>query len=133
MKHGAKSRREHLKQVDVVGIFLFCAGLVIFILGLSWGGGKYPWKSTAVIASILLGFFTLVAFVLWEIYAPLKQPLVPMHLFADSDWVVGVLLLSFGASIYYAFAIVWPQAVVALYSEVHYNMRGILSSDDDVQ
>jgi MFS family permease len=127
MKHRHQTRREYLKQIDVVGIFLFCAGIVIFILGLSWGGGQYPWRSAATIAPIVLGFVTLVAFGLWEAYAPIKQPLVPMHLFRDREWVVGMLLLSFGASIYYAFAIVWPQAVVALYAEGHKNMIGILS------
>lgn len=126
-KHQSAKKRQYLKQIDCVGILLFCAGIVVFILGLSWGGGQYPWKSAAVIASIVLGFATLVAFGLWEAYGPVKQPLLPMHLFQDRGWVVGMLLLSFGASIYCAYTIVWPQAVVALYSEGEENMRGILS------
>lgn len=127
MKHRSETKRDYVKQTDVVGIFLFCAGIVVFILGLSWGGTEYPWNSAAVIASIVLGFTTLAAFGLWEAYASLKQPLLPMHLFRDRDWVVGMLLLSFGASVYYAYAIVWPQAVIALYSVGQENMRGILS------
>lgn len=127
MKHRSETKRHYIKQTDVVGILLFCAGIVVFILGLSWGGTKYPWNSAAVIASIVLGFAALVAFGLWEAYASLKQPLIPMHLFRDRDWVVGMLLLSFGASVYYAYAIVWPQAVIALYSTGQENMRGILS------
>ena len=46
------------------------------------------------------------AFVLWEIYAPIKEPLVPMHLFRNIEWVSAVILLSLGAGVYYAFAII---------------------------
>ncbi|EXJ92018.1 hypothetical protein A1O3_00568 [Capronia epimyces CBS 606.96] len=119
MKQGERSKLQMLKDLDFVGMFLFSVGIVIFLLGLSWGGVTEPWKSAGVIAPIVLGVATLAAFVAWEIYWPLKQPMVPKHLFNDRDWVVAALLLAFAASIYYALAIVWPQAVVALYAEGH--------------
>lgn len=79
---------------------------------ISWGGSYYPWKSTHVIATILIGFLSLVAFVLYETFMPLKEPLVPMHLFRNIRWVADTLLVALGgASLYYAFAIVWPTMV----------------------
>jgi hypothetical protein len=51
--------------MDYLGIVLFIAGLVLLLLGISWGGGKYPWKSGAVIAPIVIGFLLLVAFGFW--------------------------------------------------------------------
>lgn len=58
----------------------------------------------------------LVAFVLWEIYAPLQEPLVPMKLFKDAGWVAACVLLGLGAAVYYAMAIIWPQMVAALFT-----------------
>lgn len=117
MKHSKESRLHIVKHIDYVGISIFTAGIIVFILGISWGGAAYPWDSPAVIVSIIGGFAAIVCFVLWERYGRVTQPFVPLELFQDRDWVVGMLMLSFGASIYYAFALVWPQAVAALYSD----------------
>ncbi|KAI9809979.1 MAG: hypothetical protein M1827_006746 [Pycnora praestabilis] len=116
MKFGARSKMEQLKNLDYVGIVLFSGGLLVFLLGISWGGSVHPWKSASVIVTIIIGFLTLVAFFIWEIYAPLKEPLIPMYLFKDISWVAPVLLLSIGASVYYAFDIVWPTMVLTLYT-----------------
>ncbi|ROT39089.1 MFS general substrate transporter [Sodiomyces alkalinus F11] len=105
-----------VRQFDYVGTFLACAGLVVFLLGLSWGGAVYPWASAATISTIVIGFLTLVAFVLWEIYAPIKEPLVPMHLFKNTEWVAAIVLLGLGAGVYYAFAIIWPMQVAVMYN-----------------
>ncbi len=91
-------------------------GLLIFLVGISWGGSYYAWKSTHVIATIVLGFFALVAFVLYESLVPLKEPLVPMHLFKNIPWVATMMVLALGAIVYYAFAIVWPTMVFSLYT-----------------
>jgi len=62
--HG-KTKFQMFKELDFVGIFLYVAGLVLFLVGLSWGGTTYPWKSAAVICTIVIGFLTLVAFGLY--------------------------------------------------------------------
>ena len=54
-----------IKNFDYFGLLLFTAGFVVFVMGLSWGGAAYPWKSAAVITAIVGGFAVLVAFVLW--------------------------------------------------------------------
>ena len=84
-------------------------------MGISWGGSYYPWKSTHMIATIVVGFF-LVAFVLYKVLAPLKEPLVPMNLFLSRPWVADILLVALGASVYFAFAIIWPIMVFGLYT-----------------
>ena len=85
-------------------------------MGVSWGGSYYPWKSAHVIATIVVGFLSLVAFVLYEIFAPLKEPLVPMNLFLSRPWVADILLVALRASVYLAFSIIWPIMVFALYT-----------------
>lgn len=82
-EHNSKSY--WIKHFDYVGTFLFAAGLVTFLMGLSWGGVVYPWESAATISAIVVGFAVLVVFALWEIYAPLKEPLVPVHIFKNLE------------------------------------------------
>jgi len=87
----------------------------------------YPWRSASVIAAIVFGFVVLVAFVLWEVYGPCKQPLIPMHLFLSGGWTSSVVLLGLGAGIYHAFAIVWPTQVAVLYGNGDPMYTGYLS------
>jgi len=105
-----------LEDFDLIGLVLLVGGLLIFLMGISWGGSYYAWKSPHVIATIVIGFFALVAFVLYEALVPLKEPLVPMHLFKNIPWVATMMVVALGASVYYAFAIVWPTMVFSLYT-----------------
>ncbi|KAB5531436.1 fungal trichothecene efflux pump [Coniochaeta sp. 2T2.1] len=124
--HNSKSY--WIKNFDYVGTFLFAAGFVLFLMGLSWGGVVYPWNHPAPICGIVIGFAVMVLFVLWEIYAPIKEPLVPMHLFKNIEWTVSVILLSMGASVYYGFAIVWPAQCATLWNTGGLIYLGLISS-----
>jgi hypothetical protein len=98
------------------------------MMGLSWGGSVHSWASASVIATIVIGFVALVAFILWECFVELKEPLVPMHIFSNYSWNASVLLTGLGASVYYAFAIVWPSMVAVLYSDGGVMTSAALSS-----
>lgn len=63
--HKNRSRMEQVKRLDFVGLVLFSGGLSVFLIGLAWGSGTYPWGSAHVIATIVVGFVSLVAFVLY--------------------------------------------------------------------
>lgn len=118
MKHGENaSLMRYIKDFDYVGTVLYTGSLLVLMMGLNWGGGVYPWKSGYVIGSIVSGFVGLVVFVLWESFANLKEPLVPMHLFKNGSWVAATILSGLGASVYYALAIVWPSMVAVLYND----------------
>lgn len=103
-------------------------GFLVFLLGLSWGGTVYPWKSAAPISAIVVGFIVMVLFPLLEVYVPLKKPLIPLRLFKDGRWVVACLLLGLGAGVYYAFAIIWPMQVAGLYNDGSFTYLGGVSS-----
>jgi MFS family permease len=98
-KGGIESKMYWVKNFDYLGLLLFAAGFVSFLMGMSWGGQEYPWKSGAVIGAITGGGVVLVLFVLWELYAPIKEPLIPMHLFRSGRWVAATVLLGLGAGV----------------------------------
>jgi MFS family permease len=102
-KHGKReSKMDWVKHFDYIGTLLYAAGLTMFLLGLSWGGTTYPWKSAEVLSFILIGLGCLVIFVFWELYAPLREPLVPLSLFKHRPWVISAILTGIGAGVYYA-------------------------------
>jgi MFS family permease len=60
-----KTKWQMFKELDFIGIFLFVAGCVIFLIGLSWGGTIHPWVSAPTLCALLIGIATIVAFMLY--------------------------------------------------------------------
>ena len=71
-----------IKAVDWAGSLALIGGLLMFLLGLTFGGTVYPWSSPTVICLIVFGVFTLLVFVAIERYFA-RYPLVPVHLYAS--------------------------------------------------
>ncbi|KIW07445.1 uncharacterized protein PV09_02284 [Verruconis gallopava] len=115
-KHGKGHAWGLIKNFDYVGLILFIAGLVLFILGLSSGGSLYPWKDVHTVSWIVIGCLLIVALLLWETYAPLKEPLLPMHFFRNGGYMFSALSLGLGASTYYSQAIVFPGLISTVYA-----------------
>lgn len=115
-KHGKDKIWKWVKRYDYLGTILFIVGMVLFLMGLTWGGTVYPWRSGRVIATIVVGAVTLVAFLLYESLAQPKEPFVPMYLFKHGSWVATIFLICICGGVFYAFALVWPQMVNALYA-----------------
>ena len=81
-KHGSeKSKREMIKELDFVGLFLFTAGSVLFLVGINFGGRHYPWVSAATLCPLIIGVVLLVMFGLWEVYGSPTLPIMPPRLF----------------------------------------------------
>jgi MFS family permease len=83
MKHreDGKTKLQLLGQLDYVGVFLFLAGGVLFLLGVNFGGRTYPWTHPGTIAPIIVGLCCFIAVGFWCAYANLKYPLFPPKLF----------------------------------------------------
>ena len=111
IKHSADklTKKQIIKDFDYVGLILFTGGLLVFLLGLEWGGSLHPWKSSWVIASIVVGGLAVIAFCFWEAYAPIKEPLVPPHLFKSWSWFATVMTLSLGVSLVSKSIILWNK------------------------
>jgi MFS family permease len=71
---------EKLRRTDWLGAVLFLGGTTTFLVGLSWGGIQYPWKSVQTIVPISVGVVAVVMFVVvqrWK--AP--RSMLPMGIF----------------------------------------------------
>lgn len=76
-----KTKWQEFRQLDFLGIFLYTAGLTLFLVGISWGGISYPWKSAPVIVPIVVGAVLFIACFFWDFSGIPKVPIFPLHLF----------------------------------------------------
>jgi hypothetical protein len=129
MKHDASRKWEFVKNFDYLGMVIAAGGLILFIIGLSSGGVLYPWDSARVISTTVIGFCLLVGFFVYETYADLKEPFLPVSIFKNRGYFVTLLLWGTGSALYYANAILWPSMCTSLYNPGHSWVRnGFLAS-----
>ncbi|KAL0945934.1 hypothetical protein HGRIS_012214 [Hohenbuehelia grisea] len=60
--------KKGLLQMDWIGVLLIISGALLIMVGLTWGGIKFPWKSIHVLVPISIGAIFLVGFVFFEVY-----------------------------------------------------------------
>jgi hypothetical protein len=119
--HVNRSKMQQVKRQDVVGFVLFTGGLILFIMGLNWGGTLYAWDSGHVIGTIVVGFVALVVFVLYDAYVHRGDPLLPIHLFKSRGYLAMVITAMVGSCVYYSMNVLWPQQIAFLFggSNIH--------------
>lgn len=100
MKHARQRKIQFVKHFDYVGTFLVTLGLLLFFMGLSWGGQLHPWKSAYVIGTIVVGTILLLAFGLYEAFVPLREALLPTHVTRHRDFMFAITIWSLGSAIY---------------------------------
>ncbi|KIV81319.1 hypothetical protein PV11_03511 [Exophiala sideris] len=115
--HTIKSRQQLIKEIDYLGIFLFCAGTVLFLLGISWGGSNYPWKSASVLCPLVIGAVTLIAFFVWEMKGSIASPLLPWEFLVENKrgFLLPALVAGIGSMFYYGLTVIWPYQVNTVY------------------
>ncbi|PLN84044.1 MFS general substrate transporter [Aspergillus taichungensis] len=111
-------RREAFKSLDYFGGFLFMGGAIPVLLGIVWAG-VYPSTDPHVVATLVVGFFVLTCFAVWETFGPVKFPLTPSYIFASSwgrDFTAPAIALGVVNMFYYSSSILWPQMTTVLYT-----------------
>jgi hypothetical protein len=105
------------RELDYVGAVLFIGSATLILVGIVYTT-TLPSNDPKVIGTLVAGFVTLVAFALWETFAPLKQPLTPTHVFTrdkgrelTAPFIVGFVVTMF----YYAVNIIckWEDLIYA--------------------
>ncbi|KAI0891107.1 major facilitator superfamily-domain-containing protein [Annulohypoxylon nitens] len=85
-----------IKAIDWLGSLALIGGLLMFLLGLEFGGTVYPWDSATVICLIVFGVVTIIIFVAVERYFS-QYPIVPVHLYSNlSNFAIIVVDLIHG-------------------------------------
>lgn len=70
-----------------VGTFLWIAGLTLFLIGISVGGSVYPWKSATTLSAIVIGGVLLIILFVYETYADLEYPAIPVRFFRNRGFI----------------------------------------------
>jgi hypothetical protein len=84
--HGGKRTLwQEFLRIDFVGTFLLTSGVVLFVLGVSWGGQPVPWKSAQIISLLVVGLVLLIVFVFWG-----EKSFLP------GSWILSIAWLTFG-------------------------------------
>jgi len=84
LKTKKTSLRAKLARVDWIGSIFFTAGMTSFLVGISWAGIQYEWKSAQVIAPMTVGVSGVVATIVWEAYYA-KEPILRPSLFYSTS------------------------------------------------
>lgn len=64
------------------------------LIALQSGGATHPWSSAYVLATLFVGFFLLVGFVVWEVKFA-RYPMMPKELFRGQNIVAMAFVVSF--------------------------------------
>ncbi|GJE93421.1 MFS general substrate transporter [Phanerochaete sordida] len=76
------SIKEKFARIDWVGNAIIVAGTTLAIVGLTFGGIRFPWDSAQVLAPLIIGLALVGAFLLYEAKVP-KEPTIPWEVLSN--------------------------------------------------
>ncbi len=88
------------------------------LMGIVWTT-TYPSNDPHVIAPLIIGFFFIVCFALWERFSDTKHPLTPTYVFTAShgrDLTAPLIALGVVNMFYYSSSILWPTMINVFYT-----------------
>ncbi|KAF2682522.1 MFS general substrate transporter [Lentithecium fluviatile CBS 122367] len=125
-KNDGKTKTQLIKEIDYIGLFLFVAGCVLFLLGINYGGRQYAWNDAHVIAPMVVGVLCLVALGFYEAYADLPLPIMPPKIFKKWREVTMIYVICFvGGMLYYSLNVIWPRQSQLLYTGPNKIIQGL--------
>lgn len=111
------SRREILKRIDYVGGFLSIGGLLLFMMGVQWGGYQYTWHSAHVLAPLIIGLIMIIGFVVWETKF-VTYPMFPGKILQEPRILCLTLVITFiSGSNFFSVILFWPTQSYNVYGQ----------------
>ncbi|KAL2212950.1 MFS general substrate transporter [Sarocladium strictum] len=108
-----------LRELDYVGAVLFTLATTLILVGIVYTTTLSS-SDARVIGTLCSGFGMLVAFGVWETFAPLKQPLTPTRIFTRDNgreltapFVAGFVVTMF----YYCLNVVYPTMIAVFFTD----------------
>ena len=77
------------------GNLIVIAGSTLAIVGLTFGGIRFPWDSAQVLAPLIIGLALIVVFLIYEGKVP-KEPTIPWEVLSNRTTIGGCVGLSTG-------------------------------------
>ncbi|KAK2744131.1 hypothetical protein FQN57_004391 [Myotisia sp. PD_48] len=120
------SRADILRRIDYVGGVLSITGTVLFLAGFLWGGYQYPWRSSRVLAPLLIGFVLLIIFVLWETFVA-RYPMFPLRVQDRRTFILTILITFISGANFFSIIMFWPTQAFNVYGHdpVQVGLRGL--------
>lgn len=110
-----KSRWQEFKELDFIGLFLFTAGMVLFLVGLAYLG-QSTYSKALVASTTVIGGFVLIGAFAYDFTIP-KNPIFPFHLFAMIREYTIHLAVLFIAGMVWQTTTTWgPQATLFIFT-----------------
>ena len=104
------------RDLDFLGFFLYCGGLSVFLIGLTWGGVIYPWSSAATIAPLTLGLLSLVLCFVWDFSGIPKRPIFPWVLFRKfREFTSLCIIIAMAGFVFFSTLALLPQQFQFVY------------------
>ena len=122
-----------MTKLDLTGFAIFAPAAIMFLLGLEFGGRRYPWKSATVIGLLVGSVATFAIFVLWERRQGPKA-MIPLAMVRRrevwSSMLVGMFLMGGLVFVFAFFLPIFFQSVkgVSPFTSGVYVLPNILSS-----
>ncbi|TVY82674.1 Trichothecene efflux pump TRI12, partial [Lachnellula suecica] len=111
-----KTKWQEFKELDFIGVFLFVAGLIVFLFGLNSGGNAYPWGNAGTLAPLILGLFVFLAAFAYD-FTLAKDPLFPWYLFRSFREFSSLIVLVFVAGmVFFAASALNAQTILYLHT-----------------
>ncbi|RSM08373.1 hypothetical protein CDV31_008185 [Fusarium ambrosium] len=110
-----ESTTAKLMHIDWLGIFLVAAGLVLFLVGLQYGGNPYPWTSATVLSTMIIGIVLLIILGAWEGKGT-TTGLFTHALFDHRNFALGLVLNFVSGIILFGGQAYLPQEIAALFT-----------------
>ncbi|KAF4989817.1 hypothetical protein FDECE_14586 [Fusarium decemcellulare] len=111
--------KQALRELDYVGAILFIISTTLILTGIVYTTTLES-DNPKVIGTLVPGFGLLVAFALWETFAPLKQPLTPTRIFTrdhgrelTAPFIAGLVVTKF----YYSLNVVYPTMISVFFTD----------------
>ncbi|KAE9992342.1 hypothetical protein EG327_009296 [Venturia inaequalis] len=112
-----KTQWERVQKLDWIGIILMATGIILFLMGITFGGDEFPWGSAGTIVPIVIGVLSLFALGIWE-WKFAKEPFFAHELFIGQGRTFSLfLVITFvGGMSLYAAAAFWTQQVQGIWT-----------------
>ncbi|KAL9636172.1 MAG: hypothetical protein Q9164_002992 [Protoblastenia rupestris] len=107
------TKMEVFQHIDFVGGLLSISGMLVFMMGLQRGGYQ-PRDSAHVLAPLLIGFFLLIAFVLWE-WEFAEFPMFPARLEQSLRILTLALIITSISGANFSVLLFWPTQAFNVY------------------